>query len=467
MIGFPDAAFFVPLPCCHLLFLPSLGWLEYTESELVSKWVQTCISFSSSMRRFIFRVLLSLLALSVVRAENVSGVALVRSTFIGGAPFSPQNSGGRDVRLAMDKDGNRYIVWAKFDILQTVPNQGSTFGYRSFITKMAPDDSKVWETSFINRRLTAVAVDASGNVTITGEDTTSPGGAGFVERFDTTGHTVWTTSINGSPSAIAVDTTGNLYITGVANPKFQATPGAFKPTPGEARCNDKNAIVPFPCSDAFVLKLSSDGKRTIYATWLGGTLNETPWNIAVGADDSAYIVGETTSDDFATTIGAAQPAFGGSVYDGLRTFGDGFIVRLDPAGQRLMYGTYLGGKGADALLALAIDPQSGNVFVAGRTEDANVMPGSRTDAMFAILSPAGTLIRKARTGNPETPEWAISASISPDGHYFSGLYLSNDVLELSPETLKPILRANLRTATAPAIFALPGGLVESRRQAAP
>ena len=237
-----------------------------------------------------------LAALSVVRAENVSGVALVRSTFIGGAPSSPQNSGGRDVRLAIDKDGNRYIVWAKFDILQMVPHQGSIFGYRSFITKIAPDDSKVWETSFINRRLTAVAVDGSGNVTITGEDTTSPGGAGFVERFDTAGHTVWTTSINGSPSAIAVDTTANLYITGVANPKFQATPGAFKPRPGEAKCNDKYAIIPFPCSDAFVLKLSSDGKRTIYATWLGGTLSETPWDIAVGADGSAYIAGETTSE---------------------------------------------------------------------------------------------------------------------------------------------------------------------------
>ena len=79
-------------------------------------------------------------------------------------------------------------------------------------------------------------VDGSGNVTITGEDTTSPGGgAGFVERFDTAGHTVWTTSIDGSPSAIAVDTTANLYITGIANPKFQATPGAFKPGAGAAK----------------------------------------------------------------------------------------------------------------------------------------------------------------------------------------------------------------------------------------
>ena len=210
------------------------------------------------------------------------------------------------------------------------------------------------------------------------------------------------------------------------------------------------------------MKLSSDGKRTIYATWLGGTLSETPWDIAVGADGSAYIVGETTSEDFPVTPGAAQPAPGGTVNLGPLSFGDGFAARLDPAGQRLIYGTYLGGKGGDALLAIAIDPNSGNAFVAGKTEDANtqMMPGARTDAMFAILSATGTLIRKARAGNPETPEWGISASISPDGHYFSGLYLSNEVLELSPETLEPIRRANLRTATAPAIFALPGGLVE-------
>ena len=116
------------------------------------------------------------LLVPVVWAQNVSSVALVRSSFFGGAPTSPQNSGGRDVRLAIDKDGNRYIAWAKFDILQMVPHQGSIYGYRSFVTKIAPDDSKGWETSFVNRRLTAVVVDGSGNVTITGEDTTSPGG---------------------------------------------------------------------------------------------------------------------------------------------------------------------------------------------------------------------------------------------------------------------------------------------------
>ena len=36
MIRFPDAPFFVPLPCCHRC--SSLRWwLEYTESELVSR----------------------------------------------------------------------------------------------------------------------------------------------------------------------------------------------------------------------------------------------------------------------------------------------------------------------------------------------------------------------------------------------------------------------------------------------
>ena len=93
------------------------------------------------MLQLIFCFLLYLLV-PVVWAQNVSSVALVRIDLFRRRSISPQNSGGRDVRLAIDKDGNRYIAWAKFDILQTVPHQGSIYGYRSFVTKIAPDDSK-------------------------------------------------------------------------------------------------------------------------------------------------------------------------------------------------------------------------------------------------------------------------------------------------------------------------------------
>lgn len=83
-------------------------------------------------------------------AQDMPGAALMRSNFFGSEADSPSGSLNRDVRLAVDSAGNRYILWARFGILSMVPHQGSTYGYRSFVVKAAPDSSTVWEYAVTN-----------------------------------------------------------------------------------------------------------------------------------------------------------------------------------------------------------------------------------------------------------------------------------------------------------------------------
>jgi hypothetical protein len=88
-------------------------------------------------------------------------------------------------------------------------------------------------------------------------------------------------------------------------------------------------------SDAFVAKLNPTGTALTYSTYLGGDQSETGNAIAVDALGSAYVVGNTFSTTFPRTAAAFQDAKDGSV--------DGFVTKLSPSGSSLVYSTYLGG----------------------------------------------------------------------------------------------------------------------------
>src|SRR5207249_9413886 len=143
----------------------------------------------------------------------------------------------------------------------------------------------------------------------------------------------------------------NVYLTGNTNSAdFPTTVGAFQPTPPSARV------------DAFVVKLNSAFTARTYSTYLGGTTGDDAGRgIAVDATGNAYVTGFTASTDFPTTPGAFQTAFGGGVFDA-------FVVKLNPAGSVLLYGTYLGGSGPDVGLGITID-------ILGRSEERRVGKG--------------------------------------------------------------------------------------------
>ena len=99
--------------------------------------------------------------------------------------------------------------------------------------------------------------------------------------------------------------------------------------------------------DAFVTKLSSDGSKMLYSTYLGGSGIDASYGIAVGSNGSAYVTGVTVSPDFPTTTGAIQVANGSGR--------EPFVAALNATGSQLAYSTYFGGSNGDGAYAIALD----------------------------------------------------------------------------------------------------------------
>ncbi len=114
--------------------------------------------------------------------------------------------------------------------------------------------------------------------------------------------------------------------------------------------------------DAFVVKLNSSGDQLLYSTYLGGS-DATDRALCLAVDDSgaAYVSGYTESDDF-PVAGAFQGTYGGNQ--------DAFLAKLSPAGDSLIYGTYLGDTEKDVALGLSVDDQY-RAYLIGHTGSAN------------------------------------------------------------------------------------------------
>ena len=114
----------------------------------------------------------------------------------------------------------------------------------------------------------------------------------------------------------------------------------------------------------FVFKLSPDGARLAYSTYLGGSGSAIVNDVALDADRNAYVTGETSSVDFPTTPGVLQERAGKRHCIAGCT--DAFVSKIAPSGSALVWSTYLYGELDDTGHAIAVDG-AGNVHVAGQT----------------------------------------------------------------------------------------------------
>ena len=215
-----------------------------------------------------------------------------------------------------------------------------------------------------------VAVDNAGNVYVTGRTLsplfpTTPGafdttqnGSGFEDVFVTklnasgTG-LIFSTFLGGAfydeGLGIAVDSNQNVYVTGSASSSFPTTVGSFDTTFNGG-------------SDVFVTKLNSTGTALVYSTYIGASSIDSANDLAIDANNNAYIVGRTSDTvvDYPTTAGAFDTTHNGS--------DDAFITKLNDTGTALVYSTFLGGSAIDTGLSIAINSNQ-EVYVAGTTTD--------------------------------------------------------------------------------------------------
>jgi len=95
---------------------------------------------------------------------------------------------------------------------------------------------------------------------------------------------------------------------------------------------------------------------------LGGHGDSSAAAVAVDSAGNAYLAGSTGAADFPLTSAAFQKSAAGNT--------DAFVVKLNPAGSDLVYGTLLGGSGADRAVGLAID-SAGAALVSGSTSSTD------------------------------------------------------------------------------------------------
>jgi hypothetical protein len=120
----------------------------------------------------------------------------------------------------------------------------------------------------------------------------------------------------------------------------------------------------FVLHDGFVTAVRADGSDLIYSTYLGGRGDDLCQGIAVDREANAYVTGYTESDDF-PTMNAYQREFTASLTkSGSDHFYDAFMTKLDSAGARLRYSTYLGGADNDLGYAIAAD-NAGFAYITG------------------------------------------------------------------------------------------------------
>jgi hypothetical protein len=200
-----------------------------------------------------------------------------------------------------------------------------------------------------------------------------------------------------SGTSIAVDAAGNTYIAGwTESTDFPETAGT--------RLGNPNG------DDAYVAKVSPAGS-IVYITYLGGGGQDQALGIAVNGSGSAVVVGTTYSTNF-PILNAVQASLGGGH--------NGFVAKLNAAGNGLAFSTYLGGNGADSANAVALDTL-GNIYVAGETTSSNFPvlnpfqfgPGGGNDAFVSKLSSSGARLYSTYLGgigNDRATAIAVDAS---------------------------------------------------------
>jgi hypothetical protein len=126
--------------------------------------------------------------------------------------------------------------------------------------------------------------------------------------------------------------------------------------------------------DAFVAKFNPSGGLG-FLTLFGGSADDGASAVVLDAQSNIVIVGFTDSTNFPTTnvVGGLSNRISGTPPPSLPGDypTDVFVTRLSPDGSTLLNSGYLGGNQAESAQTLAIDPLTGNVFLAGYTYSTN------------------------------------------------------------------------------------------------
>ena len=245
-----------------------------------------------------------------VAVIDATGKSLSYSSYLGG--------GTEDIGYGIAVDGNADAFVTGLTYSPDFPTSAgalqTAYGGAgdAFVTKVSTGRSGAASLAYSTYlggagldRGNAIAIDAAGNAYITGLTNSSsfgfspsgvqPAYAGqgdaFVSALTPAGALSYFTYLGGTHAdegdGIAVDATGDVYITGTtASVNFPTAGAVFQPAYGGGN------------TDSFVAKIGPGGTPLVYSSYLGGTNAELATGVAIDTSGSAYVTGQTCSQDF-------------------------------------------------------------------------------------------------------------------------------------------------------------------------
>ncbi|HJU84492.1 MAG TPA: Ig-like domain-containing protein [Holophagaceae bacterium] len=346
---------------------------------------------------------------------SADGSSLLWSTYLGGTI--------NDYVSAMSLDSSGNLILAGRTFSTNFPTTAGAFqrvntstqGYaEGFVSKLSANGSSLlWSTYLGGSKwdvIDGLALDATGNAVVSGSSSSSnfPTTVGayrttlagtldsFVAKLSADGsRLLWSTLIGsissangGAKTSLAVDTGGNAVVASSSDSaSFPTTPGAYQTTLAAGATN------------GVLTKLSADGSRLLWSTFLGGSGFDSAYALALDASGNPVVSGNAGSINFPITPGTYQGASGGGN-------SDAFISQISADGSTLLWSTYLGGNATDGVNALQVDG-NGSWLLGGSTSSTNF---PTTPGAFQTGSNGGGGGFVAKFGNVPTGQLSVSAT---------------------------------------------------------
>lgn len=365
----------------------------------------------------------------------IDPVVVAFSTYFGSTSY--------DTPSGIAVDGSGFIYITGYTTGMDFPLEGALQpemnGWADcFVSKLYPDGSGIVYSTFLGGDSTesvgGIAVDAEGNAFVGGTTYSSD----FPVKNPIAGYNGLLGGCDAFVLKLSPDGSQLVYSTYLGGSSYEnisaiAVDGAGSAyVTGNTVSNDFLVVNPMQemkgWNDAFVSKLSPDGSQLVYSTYLGGSEYEESVAIAVDTGGHAYVTGITSSEDFPT-----RNSFQGDT----EILGQGFVSKLSADGTELVFSTYLGGSSGTNPMAAAVDAQ-GSVYIAGCTYSLDFPvknpiqgPSRNGDGFVTRFSPDGLQLEYSTYlgGN----DWDIVMGIAVDGSgcaYICGYTYSTDWLSL-------------------------------------
>ncbi|MCH7905479.1 MAG: SBBP repeat-containing protein [Armatimonadetes bacterium] len=309
--------------------------------------------------------------------------------------------------IALDSVGNVYV---------TGDSRGSSTGIDYATIKYDSNGNLLWERRYNGPgndrdRATALDVDSAGNVYVTGDSWGTDTQIDFATlKYDTDGNLLWERRYSGpdnaydSASAIAVDGTGNVYVTGTSaivsdldymTLKYDTDGNLLWERRYSGPGNGFDGAVAVAIDDAGNVYVTGEsngsGSRADYVTIKYDTNGNILWEKRYNGPSNSFDEATALVVDSAGNVYVTGDSFGG-----IDTGEDYATIKYDTNGNLLWERRYNGpASGYDSAAALAVD-SGGNVYITGSSSGS----GTAKDYTTLKYDSNGSLLWVRRYSGP-------------------------------------------------------------------